>query len=275
MTDSTGGSLAQALWWRLLREGFALVILFPIALGLVFELGLIIPMVSAAGGGSTMPTGGGFHGAPPTFAALGAGSPSVALSLGLAMAPVAIMLACGLAAGMAVSGIMASELNSGSVELWLSRLSPRSISRGLLTVVFLVVGVVWIAIMVVTALVLTVTALALHQEVHVSVAYVVFCVMIPLLLALSGASLAVGVGLWKPKLAQVTNGLVHGQGAWLIMIAFLPSLILGIVVMTGTSAGLSITVAAIIGAGLAVVLAILAVIIGATRLSRDNIVSSL
>jgi hypothetical protein len=251
------------------------VIVFPVALGLIIDLALIIPMSMAAGSSSTMPTGGGFHGAPPSFAALGAGSDSVVLALGLAMAPVVIMIATGLAAGMGVSGIMASELNSGSVELWLSRLSPRSISRGLLTVVFLVVGVVWVITMVVTALVLTITALVLHQKVHVSAAYVVFCVLVPILLALSGAALAVGVGLWKPKLAQVTNGLVHGQGAWLIIIAFLPSAILGIAVMTGMSAGLSITLAAIIGGSLAIVLAILAVIIGATKLSRDNIVSSL
>jgi hypothetical protein len=252
----------------------ATVFILPIAVGLITEITTTIPFFLMGGGDGT-PTGPGFHGDPMSAAGMGASSSSMAIMMALISAPLSITFTVGLGGAMAVSGIMASELNAGSPELWLSRITPAAILQALTRVIFLVIGVIWLIGILIVAVTLSVLILVTGHSLTMTAGFVAFNLVVPLLLALSGSVLAIGVGLWKPRLAQVSNGLVHGQGAVLIIIALLPSLILGTVSMAGLSSGLSILVVSIIGVGLSVILAVIAAIVGATRISREALVSSL
>jgi len=110
----------------------------------------------------------------------------------------------------------------------------------------------------------------------VNLAYVLFCLLLPLLLGLAGVAAAIGITLMNPKLASANaRGIAHGTGAIVTLIAILPQLVVVLVVVVLGRTGAPLVVICGIGVAIAVVAAAVAIILGATKLSRDQIVSSL
>jgi len=266
---TTSSTLTRALLWRARREGFASIFVMPLILALVFSGLTIYTAWRANLARVVVPLGGvvlGVH--------VPAGNGGQVMSLTLM--PAIFLIGLGMGGGLLVQAMLGSEVTSGSFELWLSRLSPRQMATSLLRTALTGLAMVWCFLLVLVCVLWGVLHLSPAGAPSFTVAYLALVLLLPVALGVAGVSAAVGVTLFNPKLASITaRGIAHGTGSVITLIAILPQVIMLFIVIFLGRTGVSIWLIGGIGLALAVILAGIAVYLGATKLSRDQIVSSL
>ena len=262
--NTSSATLTSALIWRARKEGFSSVLVTPGVLAVLFG---VITVLASLASKSTGSSSGSVLGVPIT---------AVDQVAGLMLLPVIFLVGVGLGGGLFVQALLGSEITSGSFELWLSRLSPRSIAAGLFKAAVVGLLAIWIMLLVISGAFFGILAALPSGPLPVNAPYILFCLLLPLVLGLAGVAAAIGITLINPKLASATaRGIAHGTGAVVTFIAILPQLIVTLVVVILGRTGASLVVIGGIGVAIAVVFAVVAIVLGATRLSRDQIVSSL
>jgi hypothetical protein len=260
-------TLATALLWRSARQGFGTILAFPWLLAL-FVVGVAAVAIWQPGAAN--------FALPDSGAVLGVHLTNLAVGLFVLCTPFLLFLGTGLSAGMCVMSVLGSEMSSGGLELWLSRLDPRSIAAGLWAAVMAAVGTVMLGLLAIVAGALAVFVVATGSAIDLGLGYILLCVVVPIVLAGTGAAAAIGVGLWRPRLGQSSSGgLVSGSGGLVTLVALAPSSLMCLLLLPAGQAGMSSEAAVLVGLVLALPLGGGTLLLGITKMSRDQIVSSL
>jgi len=262
---TSSATLTSALIWRARKEGFSSIFVTPAVLAVLF--GVITTIASMASGSGGASGGESVLGVPIT---------STGQVAGLMLLPMIFLVGLGMGGGLCAQALLGSEITSGSFELWLSRMGPRAIAAGLFKAAVAGLLAIWVMLIVIGGAFFGILAVLPSGPLPVNLPYVLFCLLLPLLLGLAGVAAAIGITLMNPKLASANaRGIAHGTGAIVTLIAVLPQLIVVLVVVVLGRTGASLIVISGIGVAIAVIAAAVAIVLGALRLSRDQIVSSL
>ncbi|MCL2491005.1 MAG: hypothetical protein FWF36_09875 [Propionibacteriaceae bacterium] len=263
---ATSATLTSALIWRARKEGFGSIFVTPAVLAVLFGV-ITVTASLASGPGSSASAGQSVLGVPIT---------STGQMAGLMLLPMIFLVGLGMGGGLCAQALLGSEITSGSFELWLSRLGPRAIATGLFKAAVAGLLAIWVMLVVIGGAFFGILATLPSGPLPVNLPYVLFCLLLPLLLGLAGVAASIGITLMNPKLASANaRGIAHGTGAIVTLIAVLPQLIAVLVVVILGRTGTSLIVIGGIGVAIAVIAAAVAIVLGAFRLSRDQIVSSL
>jgi len=266
-TVTSSATLTSALIWRARKEGFSSILVTPAVLAVLF--GAITVIASLASG----PTGSG---ASTSEVVLGVPVTGVGQVTGLMLLPMVFLVGLGMGGGLCAQSLLGSEITSGSFELWLSRIGPRAIATGLFKAALVGLLAIWVMLLVIGGALFGILAALPSGPLPVNLPYVLFCLLLPLGLGVASVAAAVGITLMNPKLASANaRGIAHGTGAVVTLIAVLPQLLVTVVVVILGRTGATMAVIGGIGAAIAVVVAAIAIVLGTTKLSRDQIVSSL
>ena len=261
---TSSATLASALIWRARKEGFSSIFVTPAVLAVLFGVITTIALMASGSGTSSSET------------VLGVKINSSGQMAGLMLLPMIFLVGLGMGGGLCAQALLGSEITSGSFELWLSRMGPRAIAWGLFKAAVAGLLAIWAMLIVIGGAFFGILAVLPSGPLPVNVPYVLFCLLLPLFLGLAGVAASIGITLMNPKLASANaRGIAHGTGAVITLIAVVPQLIVVLVVVVLGRTGASLLLIGGIGVVIAIVAAAIAIVVGAMKLSRDQIVSSL
>jgi len=265
--ETSSAALTSALIWRARKEGFSSIFVTPAVLAVLFGVITAIALLASGPAQNGPSTGGTVLGVPIT---------NPGQMTGLMLLPMIFLVGLGMGGGLCVQALLGSEITSGSFELWLSRIGPRTIATGLFKAAAAGLLAIWIMLIVIGGAFYGILASFPSGPLPVNLPYVLFCLLLPLALGLAGEAAAIGITLMKPRLASANaRGIAHGTGSVITLIAILPQMIVVLVLVFLSRTGASLLIIGGIGVAIAVIAAAIAIVLGATKLSRDQIVSSL
>ncbi len=267
-TGPSRHTLYRALVLRARREGFAAIFGYPLSLTgfLVLIMGFAAFRPDLANV-PTLPPGG----------VLGLQVTDLRMAFGLLAAPAVLVVGTAIGAGRSVQSLVGAGATSGEFETWLgSGLTLRDIVEAVLGLVATALLAIWtVASALVVASLLAVRAV-LDPTAHLPALYWVLLLAVPLLLGLSGTSLAVALAFARPQLLHpAERGMVHGTGNAVGSAAVLPGLVVMVLLLVGASHGMSTAGLVAVSAAIAAVLFAAGLVIAVRGTSPEGFVSSL
>ena len=263
----TTASLYRALIWRARREGYALIFAYPLLTTVIVGAA----MVFAAHDPSLANVP-----AVPVSGQFGVTTHDARMALAVASAPMLLMLGTALGGGRCVQSLVGAEATNGAVELWLADgLDAADVVRAVWYAIATAVGAIWAATTVLVCAALGAVALLLGTGVHPTASYAALLLLAPLVLALAGTLMAVGLAFARPRLVQASErGIARGTGNVVGTLAAAPGFAVTVLVIVGSDHGTSAGALTACAAALTVVFAVIGAVLarGATR--REELVGS-
>ncbi|GHE12097.1 hypothetical protein [Streptomyces alanosinicus] len=222
MTASSGNprpfALTHALLWRLLHEGRH-HLLAPV---LPFVAALAIMVLTSLRGSGAVNGAGSFLNVAARYTS---GGHAVTVGILLTLGPALAALFNSMSVTRAVQGLVGAEVTRGGFEELLGApYTPRRIAAAILGYMAAAATCFWAAYMAIVALATGLLVATTSTRLHLGAGYTALALVLPLLIALTGGSLALLVSLLFPRLTQIGGAAGLSGGNLGNVISMLPAL---------------------------------------------------